>query len=179
LIVNLATSNGLEARRVLLLDENHLAKHVSAEVRLDGRWVVVDPLFRTVLRDAAGRPVSKEQLRDPGTFRDVTGRIPGYPPSYSFENTSHVRLSRIPLIGQPLHRVLDRVAPSWDSVRFWSLLLGRESFAFAFAGALLFFFSLAARHALSLYGARRLGVVRPHLRDRLAGAFTALFRGPA
>lgn len=177
--VNLAASSGLEARRVLLLDENRFAKHVSAEVRLDGRWVVVDPLFRTILRDAAGRPVSKEQLRDPGTFREVTGRIPGYPPAYSFERTSHVRLSRIPVIGRPLRRTLDRIVPGWDSASFWSLLLERESFAFTLAAALLFFFSLAARHALSLYGERNLGVVRPHFRARLAGAFTALFKGPA
>lgn len=178
-LVNLAASSGLEARRLLLLDEKRRAKHVSAEVRLGDRWVVVDPLFRAVLRDAAGRPVTKEQLRDPEVFREVTSRIPGYPLAYSFERTAHVRLSRIPLLGRPLHHLLDRIVPGWDAARFWSLLLERKSFAFTLAFALVFLASLAARFVLRLSGERRLGVVRPHLRDRLAGAFTALFRGPA
>lgn len=177
--VNLATSSGLEARRLLLLSEGRVAKHVTAEVRIGDRWVVADPLFRTLLRDAAGRPVSKEQLRDPGIFREVTTRIPGYPPEYTFERTSHVRLSRIPLVGPPLHRTLDRIVPGWDSASFWSLLLERESLAFVLGAGVLVAFSLAARWAMSCYCERRLGITRLRVRDRLAGVWTALFRGPA
>jgi hypothetical protein len=177
--VNLATSSGLEARRLLLLDEGRVAKHVTAEVRLEGRWVVVDPLFHVLLREPGGRLVSKEQLRDAAVFREVTARIPGYPPEYSFERTSHVRLSKIPFIGPPLRRALDQVTPGWDSASIWSLLLERESLAFTLASGLLVMLALGMRWVLSLYCERRLGVVRIRLRDRLSGAWTALFRGPA
>src|SRR3984957_7014978 len=44
--VNLASAGGLEARRLLLLDEqNKSTNHVVAEVLLDNRWIIVDPTF--------------------------------------------------------------------------------------------------------------------------------------
>ena len=48
--VNLADSSGLRARRLLLLSPRGTASHVVAEVSLDGRWVVVDPVFGTLLK---------------------------------------------------------------------------------------------------------------------------------
>ena len=177
--INLAASSGLEARRLLLLTEERVAKHVVAEVHLGDRFAVVDPLYRRILRDAAGRPVSKEQLRDPETFREVTAQIPGYVPDYTFERTSHVRLSRIPLVGRLLRRMLDRLAPGWDSAGFWSLLLERESFAFVLGAGVLVVFSLAVRWMLSISCERRLGIGRVRLRHRLAGAWKALFGSPA
>ena len=177
--INLATSSGLEARRLLLLTEERVTKHVVAEVHLGDRWAVVDALYRRILRDAAGRPVSKQQLRDPEIFREVTARIPGYVPEYSFERTSHVRLSRIPLVGRPLRRTLDRIVPGWDSASFWSLLLERESFAFVLGAAALVVFSLAVRWMLSIYCERRLGIAPTRLRHRVAGVCKALFGSPA
>jgi transglutaminase-like putative cysteine protease len=48
--VNLADSAGLVSRRLLLLDSRRMAKHVVAEVLVDGRWIVVDPSFRVIWR---------------------------------------------------------------------------------------------------------------------------------
>src|SRR5579859_5549702 len=74
--LNLARSNGLSARRLLLLNPEHRAKHVVAEVLIDGRWVVVDPSYHVLLRDAAGRLLTRSELRDPAIFAQATGGIP-------------------------------------------------------------------------------------------------------
>src|SRR5215467_7597231 len=52
--LNLARSSGLSARRLLLLDPGRNTKHVVAEVLLDERWVIVDPTYRLLMRDAQG-----------------------------------------------------------------------------------------------------------------------------
>ena len=72
--INLADSAGLVARRLLLLDSQRRTKHVVAEVLIGGRWIIVDPAFRTILRDANSRPLTSDQLR-PATFLAATGRI--------------------------------------------------------------------------------------------------------
>lgn len=77
--VNLAMSAGLECRRLLLLNEKGEAKHVVAEVRLNGRWVV-DPALRTLLRDGQGRLLTKGELRDPRILQEATRTMVGYDP---------------------------------------------------------------------------------------------------
>src|SRR5215475_8055196 len=52
--LNLSRSSGLESRRLLLLTPERKTKHVVAEVKLDGRWVVVDATYRVMMKDAAG-----------------------------------------------------------------------------------------------------------------------------
>jgi hypothetical protein len=39
--------------------------HVVAEVRLDSRWVIVDPSFSVILKDSAGHLLTKEELARP------------------------------------------------------------------------------------------------------------------
>ena len=46
--INLADSSGLSSRRLLLVNADGGAKHVVAEVLINGRWIVVDPSFRTI-----------------------------------------------------------------------------------------------------------------------------------
>ena len=106
--INLADSAGLVARRLLLLDSQRRTKHVVAEVLIGGRWIIVDPAFRTILRDANSRPLTSDQLTNPATFLAATGKIPQYDPSYTFEKTAHVRMSHLPVIGPPLRWVADR-----------------------------------------------------------------------
>src|SRR5208337_1370906 len=80
--INLADSTGLPARRLLLLDSHQMTKHVVAEVRIDGRWIVVDPSFRLMLRGAGGRLLTREELADPAVFSAATQGIPHYSPDY-------------------------------------------------------------------------------------------------
>jgi len=171
--VNLASSSGLKARRLLLLSPNRSAKHVVSEVWLGDRWVIVDSSYRTLFRDAQGEFVTKEQLRDREIFQEVTGALPNYPPSYTYESTAIVRLAAIPGFGPALRGILDRTFPGWEQQFGWTLLLERESLALTVAATLLLFGLVVVRFLLGRYGTRRLGIARTPLREqvrRLGGA---------
>jgi Transglutaminase-like superfamily len=172
--VNLAWASGLGARRLLLLTPERQVKHVVAEVRLNGRWVVVDPTYRILFRDAQGDFLSKEQLRNPGIWREATGAVPGYPPSYTYEITSRVHLYGLPVIGRWLRPLANRIFPSWEDDIDWTLVLERESFAVIVVAGLVLFCCLGLRFLLSWYGDRRFGKWRPSLREQLRQAGAAL-----
>ncbi len=168
--VNLAASGGLEARRLLLLSPDDSSKHVVAEVLIQGRWVVVDPSFHRLFRDAQGRPVTRQQMKDMEIWRQATAVVPNYPQTFTYERTVHLRLARIPWVGKHLRLLLDRVVPGWEEGFDWTLLVERESRAFAFFAAALVLLAAALRAALSWYGRRRLGIHRVRLRDQLRQA---------
>jgi hypothetical protein len=168
--VNLAQSSGLQARRLLLLSSNRTSKHVVVEVLIDGRWVIVDPSYRTLFRLSNGSLVTRSELQDPAVFRAVTQSIPDYPQSYTYERTVHVRMARLPFIGLYLRRILNFIWPSWEVSINWTLLVERESFALLVASIFLLCFALAVRLFLGWYFSRRLGIPRVRLRDQLRRA---------
>ena len=168
--VNLAQSSGLRARRLLLLDQHRLSKHVVVEVLTGDRWIVVDPSYHTVMRLPDGHTLTRVELRDPAVFRAATQSIPGYPQSYTYETTVHVRLGRIPIIGRHLRPIFNAIWPSWEESVNWTLLVERESFAMLIASLILFCFALVARMALAWSCGSRLGIVRERLRDQLLRA---------
>jgi hypothetical protein len=153
--VNLARSSGLAARRLLLLTPDRRAKHVVAEVLLDERWVIVDPSYRAILRDAHGRFLTRKDLQDPETFREATRVIPGYPPEYSYEKFAHIRLARLPLDGLGLRRFLNAVYPGWDEKVDLTLLVERESMAMLVASIALVVSLLLLRILLARYADRQ------------------------
>ncbi|MBZ5541107.1 MAG: transglutaminase domain-containing protein [Acidobacteriia bacterium] len=153
--VNLARSSGLAARRLLLLSPDGRAKHVVAEVKMEGRWVIVDPSYRAILRDAQGRMLTRQDLQDPQTFREATRVIPGYPPEYSYEKFAHIRLARLPLAGLRLRRFLNAVYPRWDEKVDLTLLVERESMALLAASIALVVSLLLLRILLVRYADRR------------------------
>src|SRR5580700_11886361 len=63
--INLVDSGGLEARRLLLVDENGMTKHVVAEVWVNGRWIVADAAFRVLFHSENGKTLTREALADP------------------------------------------------------------------------------------------------------------------
>ena len=174
--VNLAASSGLDSRRLLLLSADGGSKHVVAEVYLDGRWVVADPAFHRLFRDAQGRTVTRYQLQEPQVWQQATSVVPNYPAIYTYERTVHVRLSRIPYAGRYLRKTLDKIFPGWEEAFDWTLLLERESLAFTFAAAALVLAALMGRLVLGWYGRRRLGIERVRLRDQLWQAGKALLQ---
>jgi hypothetical protein len=117
--MNLADVAGLKVRRLLLLDQSGGAVHVVAEVQWGDRWVVVNPQQGLVFKDHLGRGLTKEELRDPEVFRDAISRMPGYSSTYTFERTHHIRLERIPILGELLRGLLDHVAPGWEESINW------------------------------------------------------------
>jgi hypothetical protein len=171
--INLADSSGIEARRLLLLDSRRLAKHVSAEVLVDGRWIVVDPAFRVILRGTDGKLLTREQLKDPAIFAAATRNIAGYDSNYNYDLTVHIRVSRVRLVGRPLRAVLDTVLPGWEDSVTVSLLAERESFAFMLVSICLVVFLVLLRVSLRWYGEKRLGVHTLRMREQIRRAFGA------
>jgi hypothetical protein len=172
--VNLAQSSGLPARRLLLLDQYGLSKHVVVEVLIGARWVVVDPSYHFILRLPDGHFPTRTELKVPATFRAATQSIPNYPAAYTYESTVHIRLARIPWIGRRLRGILDFIWPLWEEAINWTLLVERESFATLVASMFFFFFALAARLLLGWYGKSRLGIARERLRDQILRAGHAM-----
>lgn len=84
--------------------------------------------LRTVLRDSAGRTLTRKQLSDRSVFLAATSGIPGYDPSYTYDRTVHVRMARdgVDLFLRP---VFNRLAPSSEDSVAASLLLERKSLA--------------------------------------------------
>jgi len=176
--LNLARSSNLEARRLLLLTPDRNTKHVVAEVQLNGRWAVVDPTYRVILRNAAGEMVTRTDLKNPQIFAEAVRKIPGYPAEYDYKNYAHVRVARLPLQGFQLRPILDRIFPGWDEKLDWSLLLERESFFVLTISAWVTLFLLLLRQLLAWYADKKLKMPRFHLRAHLSRAGSAFFHTP-
>ena len=176
--LNLARTSDVRVRRLLLLGPDQRARHVVAEVLIDGRWVVVDPAYRLLLRDARGRLLTRKDLQDPAVFREATGSIPGYPPEYNYSRFAHVRLARLPLDGLGLRKTLNSIYPGWDELFDWSLILERESFAALSFAAMLTGVFLLLRVVLAWYADRRLLIPRFRLRKQMQRAGAAIFTTP-
>jgi hypothetical protein len=176
--LNLARSNGLSARRLLLMTPDNKAKHVVAEILIDGRWVVADPAYRILLRDAQGRLLTREDLRNPAVLAEATRKVPNYPEEYTYEKFAHVRLARLPMQGFHLRWILDKLAPGWEESVDWTLLLERESFFALCASALAFLVLLLLRILLGWFADHRLMIPRFQLRSQFIRAGTTFFRAP-
>lgn len=176
--LNLARSCDLQTRRLLLMTPDRNTKHVVAEVQLNGRWIVVDPTYRVILRNGAGEMVTRNDLKNPQTFAEVIGKIPGYPAEYDYQNYAHVRVARLPLQGFQLRPVLDRIFPGWEEKLDWSLLLERESFFVLTISSWVTLFLLLLRQLLAWYADRKLRMPRFRLRAHLSRAGSAFFTTP-
>ncbi len=171
--INLIDSTGLSARRLLLLSSDRQAKHVVAEVLIDGRWIVADPAFRVLLRGADGKLLTSEQLADPQIFFAATHDIPHYDSSYTFERTAHIRVSRIRIVGLPLRKALDRLLPGWEDSTTVSLLVERQSLAVMVVAIVLLLILSLVRISLRWYGERSLGFRAVRIRDQIRRACAA------
>jgi hypothetical protein len=176
--LNLARSSEVQVRRLLLLTPDRKTKHVVAEVLISGRWVIVDPTYRVMMRDAKGRFLTRKDLRDPAIFAEATSAVPNYRKEYTYDQYAHVRLARLPLDGLHLRRVLDWINPGWDEAVDWSLLLERESFFYLVLSATATIFFLIARAMLAWYADRRRRIPRFHLREHMIRASSAFVSTP-
>src|SRR5229473_3658809 len=176
--LNLARSSDLRVRRLLLLSPDRRAKHVVAEVLIGERWIIVDPTYRVIMKDAQGRYLTRSELRDPAVFSQAVSAIPNYPSEYNYDQFAHVRLARLPLDGLHLRGLLDRVYPGWDEAADWSLLLERESFFYLVLSAVAAIFFLLMRAVLAWYADRLLRIPRFHLREHAIRAGAAFFSAP-
>ena len=176
--LNLSRSAGLETRRLLLLTPARTSKHVVSEVKVGRRWVIVDPTYRTFLKDAHGNLLTRKDLQDPELFREATSALPNYPPEYTYERFAHVRISALPFHGAQIRQLLDRFFPTWDDYVNWSLLLERRSFLYFFLSLNSLLALLFLRLVLGWLADHHLQVPRFRLRANLSRATAALFTTP-
>jgi Transglutaminase-like superfamily len=153
--VNLASAGGIDARRLLLLDaEGMNTNHVVAEVYLDGRWIIVDPTFHSILRDRTGHLLTRQDLARPEVFREATAKLPNYDPAYSYEHTAFIHFARLPLVGRFLQTNLNSVLPAWQERINWTVLVERQSDSALMVGIALLCLAVFLRHLLLWYGKR-------------------------
>jgi len=176
--LNLAREDELRVRRLLLLSPDGTTKHVVAEVFIDGRWIVVDPTFRVIMRDAHGRMLTRADLQRTELLVEATSRIPHYPSEYTYDRVAHVRLARLPFQGFHLRRVLDFIYPDWEEAVDWSLFLERESFFYLVLSVVAMLFFLVFRQILGWYADSMLRIPRFHFREKLMRAGVAFFSTP-
>jgi hypothetical protein len=172
--LNLTLSSGLRARRLLLLDSRGMTAHVVAEVWLDDRWIVVDPVFRKILRDDSGRMLTREDLEDPAIFQQATREIPGYLLAYKYTSTAHARVSRFLIVGPFLRNTLNRIWPHWEEFLNWTLVLERDSLAALVCSFIALVFLMLTRLFLGHYGEKKLGVAHMHLHKQVWRASATL-----
>jgi transglutaminase superfamily protein len=177
--LNLARSADLRVKRLLLLTPQRTAKHVVAEVLIDGRWVIADPGYRVLLRDLEGHLLTRAELRDPVIFAQATAEIANYPREYNYEDVAHVRLARLPIEGFHLRKLLDAISPGWEEAFDWSLLLERESFFVLLCALVITVLLLSFRLLLGWYADHRLNIPRFRLRQHVVQAADAFFRAPS
>jgi hypothetical protein len=176
--LNLARSSDLRVRRLLLLSPDRNTKHVVAEVLIGERWVIVDPTYRIIMKDAQGHFLTRKDLQNPVLFSQATGAIPNYRQEYSYEKFAHVRLARLPLEGLRLRPLLDSIYPGWEEAVDWSLLLERESFFYLVLSITATLFFMLVRVLLARYADSRLRIPRFHLREHATRAGAAFFSAP-
>ena len=177
--LNLAREDDLVVRRLLLLGPDGNTKHVVAEVRLDRRWIVVDPTYHLIMKDSRGRLLTRQDLQNPAIFRQAVSSVSNYPLDYDYQRTTHVHLERVPLLVKlRLRRILDPIFPGWDEAADWSLLLERESFFYLALASVAAVFLFSVRFLLGWYADSRLRIRRFHLRDRVLRAGSAFLTAP-
>ncbi len=176
--LNLVRSSDLRARRLLLLTADNNTKHVVAEVLIGDRWIIVDPTYRVILRDAAGHYLTRKDLQNPAIFEQAASAIPNYPREYSYDHFAHVRLARLPYFGFRLRKLLSAISPGWEEAIDWSLLLERESFFYLVMSVAAMLFFLLLRVVLAWYADSRLRIPRFHLREHALRAGVAFFSTP-
>ena len=165
--INLASSNGLRVRRLLLLNARGSTTHVDIQVLFNGRWIIVDPPFRVMLRSPDGALLTAEKLKDPQVFRMATSGLKNYLPEYSFEHTAHIHFARIAFFGPLFGKIATTIVPGADASPLMTLLVERESLTACVGAAVLFLFFCVLRLVLGWFAYPRLGIKRVRLGDRL------------
>jgi hypothetical protein len=99
------------------------------------------------------------------------------PPNTTYDRYAHVRLTRLPLDGFHLRKLLESVLPGGDETFDRSLLLERESFFMLMTTAFALLL-MTLRFLLAWYADRRLGVPRFHLLQPFSRATTAFLTTP-
>lgn len=112
---------GIQVRKVGLEHGGHKAIHHVIEARLDGRWVLMDPLYNLVFRNQQGALVDAVQVREHWDFFKKQ-LPPNYNPDFDYAAFYHTNWDRVPLLGGMI-KAIPGLVPELErqgvSVRFW------------------------------------------------------------
>jgi hypothetical protein len=99
--------------------------------------------------------------------------------AYSYEDTVHLRLARLPIVGGLLRSTLTHIMPGWEDSVFVTLMAERLSFTATTISILCVLIFLLVRLGLRHYGEAHLGVHYLRFRERLWRAFQTFLREPS
>lgn len=138
LLTVLLEAQGIPAHKLFLYNERGLTDltdpprawvHVAAEAELDGRWVVVDPLFGIVFERADGRAATAAELRaDPDLLRANRARADERydfweDSLYTYQDVRRFPWFMIPLIGEfkydAIAKLFGRDRADWITTPLW------------------------------------------------------------
>jgi hypothetical protein len=138
LLTVLLEAQGIPAHKLFLYNERGLELlndpprawvHVATEAQLDGRWVVIDPLFNVAFERPDGRLASAEDLKDyPEILRAGRARADERfdvweDELYTYEDVRRFPWFMIPRIGEWKHnalvRLLGKPRADWITTPLW------------------------------------------------------------
>ncbi len=100
-------SQHIPTRVLLLTDAREHSLHTVLESRVQGRWVVLDPLYGIVFRRRDGALATRaELLADPAHFHAQVDSVAGYDARYTYEHATLLNWHKIPVVLPALRAVL-------------------------------------------------------------------------
>jgi Transglutaminase-like superfamily len=176
--LDLSRSAGLEARPLLLLSPEYTTKHAVAEVRIDNRWVIIDPSYGVLMRSARGNLLTREDLENPEALREATSSLTNYSPEYTYERVAHVRLAALPFNSAGIRTLLDRLFLGWDDYLDLGLFFERRSFRFLATSGTSLIFLLLVRAILAWVADQYLRIPRFHFLATVRRGVFTFFKTP-
>jgi len=177
--LNLSWSAGLQSRPLYLLSkENQITRSV-AEVRLEGRWIIVDPDLHAIMKDAKGNLLSRNDLQHPETSAmGPTNSLSGYLPERPYAKVTNLRIAASPHFESSLWNRLEKFLSKSEEYLHWSPPFERRSFLYLFSSIGSLLCLLSVRAVLAWMADHYLGIPRFHLLANLRHAAISFFRMP-
>jgi hypothetical protein len=127
-----------------------------------------------MLRDSAGRLLTRGELARPDVFREATANLSHYDPAYNYQHTAFIHFARLPLVGRSLQSNLNSLLPAWQERVNWTVLFERQSYSTFVVGIVLMLISIFLRRLTLWYG-RNSSMVPGSPWDLLKNGGLALF----
>ena len=118
---------GYDVRKIGLEKGEVMSNHQVIEVRLNDRWVVLDPWFNLVFRKPDGSFAGAADLARNWTYfsRQTPDR---YPPDYDYQAYHYTNWKRLGWIGKMLRKIVDSDTPG-DEFSAFGYLAKKDQYA--------------------------------------------------
>ena len=106
-------AQGIRTRVLLLTDAREHSLHTVLESHVQGRWVVLDPLYGIVFHRRDGMLATRaDLLADPAFFHTQVDTVQGYDARYTYEYATLFNWHKLPVVLPALRALLTRVMGS-------------------------------------------------------------------